>query len=152
MKKVILVLIVLFVFSFLLGFVFPVKERNESTTPPTDFVNVLQAPENQRKILTNACYDCHSNNTDYPWYASFQPVGWWLENHVEHGTKHLNFSNWIAVSEVEQSELIDEIIEEVKEKHMPLKSYTWLHSEAQLSATQRNDLIAWLQGLRDQTY
>ena len=102
-------------------------------------------PENVAAILKVACNDCHTNYTRYPWYAHVQPIGWWLNDHIEHGKGHLNFSEFTKRRIAVQNHKFEEIIETVEEHEMPLDSYTALgmHSEANLSDEQRQVLINW---------
>ena len=96
-------------------------------------------------ILNGACNDCHSNKTEYPWYANVQPVAWWLAGHVNDGKRHLNFSAFTNRPLAYQNHKFEEIVEMVKEKEMPLPSYTWmgLHPDANLTDEDRNEIINW---------
>jgi len=96
-----------------------------------------------RSILKTSCYDCHSNNTVYPWYAEVQPVGIWLAQHVNEGKKHLNFSQFTTKRVAIQNHKFEEVIEMVDEGHMPLSSYLWIHRDAVLSDAQKNTLLTW---------
>ncbi len=102
-----------------------------------------------RSILKTSCDDCHSNNTVYPWYAEVQPVGIWLAQHVNEGKKHLNFSQFTTRKLAVQNHKFEEVIEMVKEGHMPLGSYLWVHGDAALSDAQKNTLITWAQTQMD---
>lgn len=108
-------------------------------TNPNDEVLVL---------LKTACFDCHTNNTRYPWYAEIAPVSYWLNDHIEHGKEELNFSNWADYSVKRKDHKMEEIVEEVKEKHMPLDSYTWTHKDAVLTDDQIQELTAWVNQYR----
>jgi hypothetical protein len=96
-------------------------------------------------IFKDACYNCHSNKTSYPWYAEVQPVTWWLANHVREGKEHLNFDEFTSRRIAYQNHKLEEIGEMVEKKEMPLPSYTWLglHPEAKLSEAQRELIIQW---------
>jgi len=68
---------------------------NQSAGPQVNYIgNKHEVPANVKTILDKACMDCHSNNTRYPWYASIQPLAWWLADHVKDGKKHLNFDEY----------------------------------------------------------
>ena len=84
-------------------------------------------------ILKNACFDCHSNNTRYPWYSKITPVNYWMADHIKVGKKKLNFSKWSEYSLKRKEHKMEELWEEVEEKEMPLNSYTWTHFDAQLT-------------------
>jgi hypothetical protein len=140
LKKIILGLIVLFV---LIQFI-----RIDKTNPPVDkskdFITLTQPSEEIRGILVTSCYDCHSNETQYPWYSNVAPVSWWLKDHINEGREHLNFSEWGNYKEKRQQHKLDECIEEVHEGEMPLSSYTLTHKEAALSPAQQETFNAWI--------
>lgn len=94
-------------------------------------------------MLNQACYDCHSNHTDYPWYNNVAPVSFWLAYHVKDGKKQLNFSDWQNYTEEKKAYMLEEVIEMVLEGKMPLKKYTWLHEEARLTEKQRDEIGEW---------
>src|SRR6478672_2464625 len=122
-KKLLLVLLVLFI---LVQF-YPKGTKNSASATPNDISTKYAVPENVHNILSVACYDCHSNNTRYPWYASIQPVRLWLDNHINDGKKDLNFSEFATYSLRKQYRKLEEVSELVKEGEMPLKSYTLIH-------------------------
>lgn len=94
--------------------------------------------------LESACYDCHSNQTRYPWYNNFSPVNYWLADHVNEGKEHLNFSEWSTYSVKRKDHKLDEVAEEVEKGEMPLDEYTWTHGEAKLSEQQIKELVQWV--------
>ncbi len=96
--------------------------------------------ETTREIAVRACFDCHSNQTIWPWYAYIAPVSWRVSEHVEHGREHLNFSDW-----TQPNEDFDEIKEVFEEEEMPLWDYLLLHSGARLSAEDQALLIEGLE-------
>lgn len=120
-------------------------ERNNSGNDTAHIDQKFHIPENVKSTLQGACYDCHSNRTTYPAYAEIQPLGWWLNHHVNEGKEHLNFSAFTNYSDKKQEHAFEEIIEVVTEKEMPLASYTWfsLHPEAKLTDEQRQNIISW---------
>jgi hypothetical protein len=89
-----------------------------------------------RELTVRACYDCHSNETQYPWYTNVAPISWSLALHIDEGRQKLNFSEWNR-----RQEEADEAAETVKEGSMPLWSYELLHSDARLDADERRALI-----------
>jgi len=110
--------------------------------------NVVAAFEMETKpspevaaTLEKYCYDCHSNNTVYPWYSEVAPISLWIDGHVEEGKEHFNVSDWATWSLKKKDHKIDELIEEVEEGHMPEDSYTWMHGS--LSELEKEQLIAW---------
>ncbi len=102
-----------------------------------------------KTILVKACNDCHSNHTEYPWYAEIQPIAWWLGNHVKDGKRHLNFDEFSNYRIAKQYKKLEECIEQVKEGEMPLGSYTWIHKNAILTDTEKTTLYNWCENIRD---
>ena len=114
---------------------------------PDDIAARFPVPTDVHTVLVNACYDCHSNRTRYPWYAGVQPVGWWLAHHVNEAKGELNFSTFGAYTTKRTARKLDAIADEVEQGDMPLRSYTWMHPEARLTAEQRKKIISWAQAL-----
>lgn len=141
--KIFIVIISVFIFIQF----FQIDTRNPAVVPQNDFTNIYSPPQHIQSILKTACYDCHSNQTDYPWYASVAPVSWWIKDHIEHARGHLNFSTWNDYSVSEANHALEEIAEEVEQKKMPLKSYQIAHSEARLSDEERKLLVEWVRSL-----
>lgn len=124
----------------------------DKTNPPVrleeDFIQIKQPPANVENILRTACYDCHSHETAYPWYTSVAPISWWIRHHIDEGREHLNFSTWAQYDADRQDHKLEECEEETREGEMPLDSYTWVHSEAQLTDQQRKELADWFASIR----
>jgi hypothetical protein len=120
-------------------------EKNNTNDLSNDVSKKYEVPEEVNKILTVACNDCHSNKTEYPWYANIQPVAWWLNDHVVDGKRHLNFSDFTQLPIAVQNHKFEEVIEVIEENEMPLESYTYLglHKEANLNAEQKEALMNW---------
>jgi hypothetical protein len=93
--------------------------------------------------------DCHSNNTNYPWYASVQPLAWWIDHHIEEGKGELNFSEFASYKPKKARHKLDEVAEQVEIHEMPLNSYTFIHAEARLTAAERKLLSDWAKATRD---
>ncbi|MEO6404668.1 MAG: heme-binding domain-containing protein [Ferruginibacter sp.] len=141
-------LILLFVLFVLIQF-YPKPQRNISGLAVNDIHNVHMVPANVDSILKTSCFNCHSNKTEYPWYFNFQPVSMWLGNHIEDGKKELNFSEFASYSLRKQYKKLEEMNAQVKEKEMPLTSYTIIHSRAKLDDAQRRSIAEWTTNLRD---
>jgi hypothetical protein len=107
-------------------------EHFENETKPT--------PE-MASLLRANCYDCHSNQTNYPWYAEIAPVNYWLADHVKDGKKHFNVSAWNEYSIKKKDHKLEELLEMIEEGEMPLDSYTWLHGD--LSENDTKLLLQW---------
>ena len=110
-----------------------------------DFLVAENVPTEMATLIKGACYDCHSYNTRYPWYAKVAPLSFWIQKHINHGREELNFSVWATYEADRAAHKLEECFEEVEEQHMPLSSYTWLHPEGQLSDAQRGALVQWFQ-------
>ncbi len=127
----------------IIQFFHPDKNTDYSPAESNDIGKVLAIPDNVQDILQKSCYDCHSNNTDYPWYAEIQPIAWWLNNHITEGKNEVNFNEFSTYSLRRQYKKLEEIIEQVKEGEMPLSSYTLIHRDAMLSKDQKLALSSW---------
>ena len=113
----------------------------DTTNPP--IVEEIEVPAAVAEVLRESCYDCHSNETKWPWYSRVAPVSWLIAHDVAEAREHLNFSDWGRVGSDEQFELIEEIWEEVEEEEMPLWFYLPLHPEARLGDDERQILEQW---------
>jgi hypothetical protein len=138
------------VLAVLVGLQFIPTRTNQSTTvPPTDFVKTYNVPEDVKSILAVSCYNCHSNNTNYPWYSRVQPVGWYLENHINKGKEDLNFSEFGDYSARMQQNKLKSMISQVEDGEMPLPSYTFIHREARLSENSKKRLADYFKTLNE---
>lgn len=136
-------LIVLFVAFVAIQFIRPPQSSATQLTLNQDLFAHHAAPEHVKQILTNACYDCHSNQTHYPWYAQIQPAAWFLQKHIQEGKQALNFSEFGKLSAKRARKKLESCIDAVAEREMPLKSYTIIHHEARLTEAQIKDFVAW---------
>lgn len=116
---------------------------NPEVIPGSDYLMMTKASPEIADILKTSCYDCHSLETNYPWYSQIAPVSWFLKKHINEGREHLNFSKWAEYSIEKQMSKSKECIEEIEGGEMPLKSYTIIHSDARLTAGTRQALIDW---------
>jgi len=143
-KKILVLLLVVFVGAQFFG-----PDKNEGDLTSIDaFMAETKPPNNVKIILQETCFDCHSNVTRYPWYNNITPVNYWLNNHIKGGKKHFNVSNWEGNSIKRKDHKFDELIEMVEEKYMPLNTYTWTHSEANLTDEQRKSVMDWAKLVR----
>lgn len=134
MKKVFVILVII-----LIGIQFiPI----EKTNPPISMD--INAPENIASILRTSCYDCHSNETVWPWYSHIVPVSFIVAGDVNDGRKHLNFSEWDKYESEKVKKIFEEISEEVEEKKMPLPMYTFIHPAAELEDYQIKLITEWV--------
>ena len=123
--------------------VFRINKTINPVNEQTDFMAVTQTNPEVATILKNACYDCHSNQPTYPWYTNVAPVSWWIKNHINEGSKHLNFSIWQTYTVKRKDHKLEECVEMIEEGEMPMNSYTWMHPEAKLTDAQKQLLIDW---------
>ncbi|MDI9336883.1 MAG: heme-binding domain-containing protein [Alphaproteobacteria bacterium] len=138
LKKIaILLIIVLLMFQF-----FQIDKTN-IVDNSNNISQVFQMNDSVSTILKTSCYDCHSNNINYPWYTYIQPVGWWIKHHINEGQDELNFDNFKTYKIRRQFKKLQECIEELEEQKMPLESYTLVHNEAKLSNEQKSLMITW---------
>ena len=143
-KKITLFILILLVIAQFFG---PEKNQGDlSSIEP--FLVETNPPEDVKAILKESCYDCHSNNTRYPWYNAITPINYWLAGHIKEGKKHFNVSNWVGNSVKRKNHKFEELIEMVEEESMPLNSYTWTHSEAKLSDAQIRAVVDWAKLVR----
>lgn len=138
-KKILILLAAILV---LIQFIRPTKNESATNNNAADSASI-KAPENIQALLQNSCYDCHSNNTNYPWYTHIQPIGLWMQHHVDEGKEELNFSIFNTYSAKRKKHKLEEIIEQVEEREMPLSSYTLIHKHTVLSAEQISSLKEW---------
>lgn len=136
MKKILIVLLV----AFIIIQFFPIDKTNPATNDGMDFLKIKNTPEPIANIIKNSCYDCHSNETEYPFYSNIQPVAWLLKNHIDEGRIELNFSTFATYEPKRQAHKLEEATEYVEQKKMPLESYTLGHQDAKLTDEQRKQL------------
>ena len=103
----------------------------------------IAAPEDVRQVLRRACYDCHSNETVWPWYSHVAPAKWLVRHDVEEGREHLNFSTWNRYDAEERDEAFEEVVEVMDEGEMPPAVYTPLHADARLTDADRALIRDW---------
>lgn len=124
-------------------------EKNLKFSASANAIDLHYAiPKDVAGLLRTSCYDCHSNNTVYPWYSNIQPFAWWLQNHVNEGKRELNFDEFEGYDSKKKKHKLDEVIEMIQEDEMPLASYTLIHRTAVLSPQDKDKLISWARGLQ----
>jgi hypothetical protein len=138
-KKLLIVLFILALIQLI-----RIDTSNPTTSPENDYLVLAKSPDEIGNIIRNSCYDCHSNETKYPWYSKVAPVSWILKNHIQEGREHLNFSDWGNYSIEKRANLLEEIKEEIEKNEMPLRSYTVIHSNAKLSSNSKKLVLDWL--------
>lgn len=144
LKKILLALLVVFIIAQFFG-----PEKNEGDYASIDaFLTETKPSPEVKGILKESCFDCHSSVTRYPWYNTITPVNYWLADHIDHGKGHFDVSKWNEYSIKKKDHKLDELIEMVEAKEMPLDSYTWTHTEANLTDAQIKAVIDWAKDVR----
>jgi hypothetical protein len=151
-KRVLLSLLAIFVVIQLV----PVDRAD----PPLDPAKKLQPPPEVEAILRVSCYDCHSNETRWPWYSYVAPVSWWMANHVHDGRRRLNLSDWtdlkpgpedvqlngLPYTTVEyKRKMLSDMETDIEEGRMPISSYLIIHHDARMSPEQYRVVADWLE-------
>jgi Haem-binding domain len=115
----------------------------------TDISKTVNVPDKVLDVFKNSCYDCHSNNTRYPWYVNIQPMGWVMARHVKNGKENLNFSEFGSYSIRKQTNKLRAIETSLKDGSMPLSSYTIMHTDAKLSKENKDLITDWTSNTKD---
>jgi hypothetical protein len=138
-----LIIIILVVMQFIQ----PTKNVSDKVITDEDISKVYAIPASLHQTFIKKCYDCHSNNTNYPWYINIQPIGWWLAAHVHDGKEELNFSTFKNYPPDRALHKLEEIGEVTEERSMPIEAYTAFHKETQLTEADEEAIMAWLKTL-----
>ena len=125
------------------------RHNTDNADLPNTITKQVAVPADVKTLLRNACYDCHSNNTRYPWYVNVQPVAWLMSDHIREGKKELNFDEFGAYSGRRQLSKLRSIAGRVKDGSMPISSYTFMHPEARLLKMEKELIIEWALQTKD---
>ena len=117
----------------------PVKRDNPAER------GVPAMPISVRTILKRSCYDCHSNETSWPFYSYVAPISWVVAHHVHKGREHLNLSEWETLRPEQQRNALEDVAMVLEDHVMPLPSYLLLHPKARLGQSERALLSDWIQ-------
>lgn len=143
-KKLLWVLVIVLLIAQFFG-----PEKNQGAVNAVNpFLAETKPSKDVEIILKETCFDCHSNYTRYPWYTAITPLNYWMAHHVDDGKKHLNFSNWVDAPVKRKDHKMEELIEMVEDKEMPLQSYTWAHGDANLTDSQIKAVVEWAKQVR----
>jgi Haem-binding domain len=146
-KAIRIILVVLLVLLIIIQFFRP-AENIAVGIAVNDISSKYTVPPDVDHLLKVACYDCHSNNTRYPWYWKIQPVTWFMNGHIEDAKRGLNFSAFTSHTIGQQYRAFNGISKEVKKGDMPLSSYTYIHKDAILSDQDKLAIENWAAGCR----
>lgn len=145
LKKLVLSLLILFI---VIQFIQPARNKSGQVLPG-DITKMYSLPENVQSVFKTACYDCHSNNTNYPLYVHIQPMGWLMAWHIKNGKENLNFSEFGSYSKRKQFNKLRAIETSIKEGSMPISSYTLMHSNARLGREDKKLITDWISITKD---
>ncbi|TXE13509.1 hypothetical protein ESV85_05920 [Algoriphagus aquimarinus] len=147
MKKLIWVSLFILIIV-LVGIQFiPTNHNPNIPAGPDDFLVTNSSPVHIGKMLKTSCYNCHSDQVNYPWYSNFQPAGWLLDKHIKEGISELNFSEFGRLSGRMKKMKLESMIKQIEQEKMPISSYTLVHREAILSDAERKELTTYLKTL-----
>ena len=147
--KIVKIITLIFWVAFLGIQFIPTKLNQSKNIPITDFLLVNKTPKNISRILQKSCYDCHSNNTNYPWYNKVQPVAWFVESHIQEGKKELDFSKWAEYSNRRKKSKLKSIMSQIRDNKMPLSSYTFIHSDTKLTKKEKEKITGFINKIID---
>jgi hypothetical protein len=129
----------------------PKRNISEEGLGENDISKVYEMPVGLHQTLQRKCYDCHSNNTHYPWYFHIQPIGWWLAAHIHDAKEDLNFSEFRNYSAKDAGHALEELEEVVEERSMPLRAYTMFHKDTEITEADEQAIKAWLASIKQNT-
>ncbi|HYW96155.1 MAG TPA: heme-binding domain-containing protein, partial [Bacteroidales bacterium] len=119
------------------------------TDSSKDFMSIASPPQEIQALIHEACYDCHSFETQYPWYSYIQPVSWFLQGHIDEAREHMNFSEWAKYSIDTRKEKMEHASKMVSNRKMPLWSFRIEHPEARLTDQEIKTLANWFDQRRE---
>ena len=144
MKKILLILLT----AFILIQFFPIDKTNPVSNAGMDFLKIKDTPESIAKIIRNSCYDCHSNETRYPFYSHIQPAAWLMKSQIDEGRIALNFSTFSTYDTKRQLKKLGEAADYTEQGDMPLESYLLGHPDAKLTDEQRKILADYFRKMQ----
>ncbi|WP_373496372.1 heme-binding domain-containing protein [Aquiflexum sp.] len=144
-KLILIVLILVFIGIQFVPYELPAVESNN----PGDILLSSIVSQEVAGILKTSCYNCHSNETIYPWYSYMAPSSWLVAKDVREAREELNFSTWQENDMIKKLTLLDDISTEVGEGNMPMGIYTLMHPSAKLTDEQRDLIVAWAEETMD---
>lgn len=147
MKRIIAIGSGVFLLAFVLGQLHRAELSNPVIDPGRDLIHLHPTDSSTAALLRAACYDCHSNQTQWPWYTQVNPVSFWIVGHVNHGRDEINFSDWQIIQTEDVALVGRKCADLIQDNSMPMPSYLRLHPEARLDARQRQQLINYFRNL-----
>jgi hypothetical protein len=122
---------------------FKIDKVNHDVHSDQDFLSITNPTEKVATMIKNQCYDCHSNESTYPWYSDYAPLSWWVKSNVNGAREKINFSTWGLLPEKKRIGFTQEIVEALEEGEMPVAIYVWGHEKAQFSDEDNKALLDW---------
>jgi len=122
---------------------FPPERNMAPLDPKEDFLIVASPPGQIADMIKNSCYDCHSNQTVYPWYSRVAPVSFYLDRHIQKGKEDLNLSEYGSMDKADKIKVLNDFYEVVEAETMPLQSYSLIHGAARLSEEDKKEIMSW---------
>lgn len=121
----------------------PANRPDVKTTNERDLLLNNTLEKSVASLIKTSCYDCHSNESVYPWYAHIAPVSWLVNRDIREGRRHLNFSEWEGYNKLDKAKMLNEITDEVNGSEMPMSIYVLMHPKAKLSESERKQIVKW---------
>lgn len=136
------VIVVLLLVPVAIQFIRPAR-TNPATVETHTLKAMVPVTADAAGVLERACRDCHSHDTRWPWYSNVAPVSWFVIDHVNHGRRHFNYSDWAQYDDKEAARLLKNACAMTRKDEMPLSSYLTLHRDARLSDADVAALCDW---------
>lgn len=149
MKKAFRIILIFLIVIFIIAQFFQ-PEKNNSEKSTSHILKVENVPGKMEVLLTNACLDCHSNQTNYLWYHRVSPVSWLINNHIMEGKENMNLSEWGELDVFDKIGTLEEMYEEVENGEMPLNEYVLLHPKAKISENDMDLFRKWTESLSEE--
>ncbi len=149
MKKTLLRVVLALLGIFLVAQFFRPPLTNPQSDPALSIRNYKGIPPEVLTKMEQACFDCHSNESRWPWYSHITPVNYLIASDVNNGRRHVNFSEWNSYSTGRLKSSLDNIYDQVYNNEMPLTKYRWMHKEANLTPAEVKMICDWASGEED---
>jgi hypothetical protein len=148
MKHVKMLIAILGVAFLAVQFIRPAKNRSQPP-PGSRMESGFHVPEHVMQVFRRSCFDCHSDSTVYPWYAEIQPVGWWLNSHIQDGKRQFDFDRFASYRPMRQYGKFKDLVQQLQQDEMPLGSYLFIHRYARLTSDEKEEVIRWSGAMMD---
>jgi hypothetical protein len=147
MKQIGRIILYIFLGSFIFIQFFRVEKNiSEESSVDDFFVHNPSLPVALMTTMKTSCYDCHSDNTIYPWYATIAPFSWIIDKHIRNGKNEFNFSSYGSLSDKQKISALSAICDMISDTIMPPPNYLMLHKDATLDAADITAICDWADG------